>query len=60
MRSPKIFETFVTVENELPNNASGISNDTIERSKLGVSSFVVGSSDLMTRSWDEPVNVWSS
>lgn len=41
IRSPNIFETFVTVENELPKSGSGISNDTLPRSKSGVSSVVV-------------------
>lgn len=41
IKSPKIFETFVTVENELPKSLSGTSNETRLRSKSGVSSVVV-------------------
>lgn len=42
IRSPKIFEMFVTIENELPNSSSGMSSITIPRSKSGVSSVVPG------------------
>lgn len=40
IKSPKIFETFVTVVKELPNSSSGMSRETMFRSKSGVSSVV--------------------
>lgn len=42
IKLPNIFEIFVTIENELPNNSSGISSITISRSKSGVSSVTPG------------------
>lgn len=40
-KSPKSFDTLVTVENEVENSRSGMSSDTLLRSKSGVSSVVV-------------------
>lgn len=42
IRSPKIWEIFVTIVNELPKSSSGISSMTISRLKSGVSSVTPG------------------
>lgn len=49
MRSPKIFEIFVTIENELPKSSSGISSITMSLLKSGVSSVTPGGSTAVAR-----------
>lgn len=57
IKSPKIFETFVTCVNELPKSWSGTSNETCFRSKSGVSSVVVKSGVLVTGALNPPISL---